>query len=569
MTPVELIDQSNRLITDRYDWEQVWSNSARLVLPMQDRHWNKGNITVSRETIEGWAAGPKSVDRLAERFDITGLVAADRLATGMISLVTPDNEKWQGLGVADPLGAHEETDEETRWLERQRDYLFGIRYNPLTGWTTANKYAMRAAVVFGTGLFLLQEAYGRRGQNDVSVPFTYTPLPLSENYLTVDGQGGLDQNFRRYRITARQAQGLFGPGLSAKTQAMANDPKKQNDLVELLHYVGYRQERGASNDPMRNSPVVSIYIEVETKHVVRRGGFNYWPVISYVWNQVPGSPYGESPVMLVLAEIKSGNVLAKNTLLSAQQLTSPPIATMDDASMNRPNLNPRAINFGALDAQGNLKMKPILTAQNPSLVGEVLEASRNQIREGLYTNLWQILIQNPQMTATEALIRANEKAELLGPIGTNFQNGLARLTDAELTILEGKGAWRPGALLEPPESLVGKNLRPKFTGPLDRLRRSSEVLGIARTLELVLPLAEAKPTLLDRLDEDEILKTAQEVNGAPKRMLRTDDEVAAIREQRSQMEQAAQTAELAKTAGEAASKGLPALQQMSNLVGAQ
>lgn len=242
---------------------------------------------------------------------------------------------------------------------------------------------------------------------------------------------------------------------------------------------------------------------------------------------------------------------------------------VDDSTMPRPNLNPRAINYNALDAQGNLKIKPILTAMNPSLVEGVLEASRNQIKEGLYTNLWQILIQNPQMTATEALIRANEKAELLGPIGTNFQNGLARLTDAELTILEGKGAWRPGALLEPPQSLSGKNLRPKFNGPLDRLRRSGEALGIARTLEGVLPLAEYDQSLLDRIDSDEVLKTLQEVNGAPKRMLRKDEDVAAIREQRSQQQQAMQTAETAKVAGEAASKGLPALQQIGSMMGAQ
>jgi hypothetical protein len=571
MTPTELIDVSNRLITERIDWENVWANCARLVLPMQDRHWNKGASpsVSSREAIETLAPGPKSVDRLAERFDITGLVAADRLATGMLSLVTPDSEKWMDLGIADPLGAYEASDEETRWLERQRDYLFSTRYNPLTGFTLANKYAMRGSVVFGTGLYLIEEAYGRRGQNDAAVPFTYAPLPLSENYLTVDAQGMLDNNYRRYRLTCRQAAKLFGADVSTVTMTKANDPKRWDQPVEILHWVGYRHEKGYRADPMRNSVVESVYIEVENKHEIRRGGFSYWPIISYVWNQVPGSPYGESPVMLVLSEIKSGNVLSKNALLAAQQLTSPPLATMDDATMARPNMNPRAINYGALDAQGRLKIQPIITAQNPSLVESILEASRNQIKEGLYTNLWQILISNPQMTATEALIRANEKAELLGPIGTNFQHGLSRCTDAELTILEGKGAWRPGAVLEPPPSLAGRNLRPSFKGPLDRLRRSGEAIGIARTFEGAAPLFEADPSLLDKIDGDAVLEILQEVNGAPKRMFRTDDQVAEIRAQREQAQQAMQTAELAKTAGEAASKGLPAIQQLSQLAPAQ
>ncbi len=425
---------------------------------------------------------------------------------------------------------------------------------------------MRAAVVFGTGIYLVEEAYGRHGQNEVSVPYVFTPLPLSQNYLTVDGQGRLDNNYRRFSLTCRQAATLFGTGLSPKVQAKANDPKAWHERVELLHWVGYRKDKGYRNDPLRSSPVESCYVEVETKHEIKRGGFGYWPIISYVWNQVPHSPYGESPVMLVLAEIKSSNVLSKNALLAAQQHTRPPVATSDDGAQNRPNLNPGAINHGMLDGQGRLKMQPIITSSNPTLVESILEASRNQIKEGLYTNLWQILIQNPQMTATEALIRANEKGELLGPIGTNFQDGLARCADAEMSILEGKGAWRPGAALEPPQSLAKKNLRPKFNSPLDRLRRAGEAVGIARTIEGLAPLAEAgQIEVFDNFDPDEIAKTLQEVNGMPRRVMRTPEQVAAIREQRQQTQQAAQAAEIAKTAGEAASKGLPALQQLGNL----
>lgn len=570
MTPQERIDVSNRLITERTEWDAIWSAMARLVLPMQDREFRRGASDAgSREAVEGWAAGPKSVDRVAERFDITALIAADRLATGLMSLVTPDSEKWMNLGITDMLGPVEASDAEKRWLEQQRDYLFGVRYNALTGWQLANSAAMRAMVVFGTGLYFLEEAYGSHGKNDVQVPYRFSALPLSENYLTVDGQGQLDGDYRRFRMSARQAAQRFGTGLSAKTQALASDPKKWHQQVEFLHHIGYRQETGAQSDPTRKSLVESIYIEVAEKHQVRAGGFNYWPVFSYNWNPVPYSPYGESPVMLVLAEIKGSNILAKHALLSAQQLTSPPIATMDDASVAKPNLNPRAINYGMIDAQGRLKMQPILTAQNPSLVSEVLNASRDQIKEGLYTNLWQVLLQNPKMTATEALIRANEKGELLGPIGTKVQDALAKLTDAELTILEGKGAWRPGAALEPPASLANRDVRPAFNSPLDRLRRSGELIGIQRTLEVLTPLAQFKPEVLDRIDEDAIVELAQEINGAPRKMLRTPEGVAAIREQRAQagqIQQLQQGAEAVGAAGEAAQKAVPGAQMVNDLM---
>lgn len=575
MTPAELIAVSDRLIAERVEFDRIWEQCARLVLPMQDREFRRGaSSQSSREAVDGWASGPRSVDRLAERFDITAVMAAERLATGLISLVTPDSEKWMSLGISDPLGAVEATDEETRWLERQRDYLMSTMYTPATGWNTANGGAMRSMVVYGTGLYFLEEAWGKRGQSDVAVPYTFTPLPLSENYLTVDGQNELDQNYRRFRVTYRQAAQLFGDSLCPASMAKANDPRQCENKLEILHWVGYRKEAGLRGDPMRQSPVESVYLEVDKKHELRRGGFNYFPVIAYQWNQIPHSPYGESPVMLTMAEVKGVNILAKNALLSSQQLTAPPVATTDDASMARPNLNPRAINFGALDAQGNLKIKPIITAQNPSLVQELLEASRSQIKEGLYTNLWQILIQNPQMTATEALIRSNEKGELLGPIGTRIQAGLSAMTDCQLTILEGKGAWQPGAALEPPGSLAGRNVKSRFNSPLDRMRRAGEMVGIQRTFETVIPLAQipGNEGIMDNFDTDEIVKLAQEINGAPKKILRKPEDIQAIRGQRDQQMQAQQALVAAQQAGQAATgltKGAPAVQGVMDMVQGQ
>ena len=562
MNTKELIDCSNTLISERVEWDKVWAAIAKLVLPMQDRSFNKGTAkSDSRQATEGWAAGPTSVKDLAERFDVTGLVALDRLATGIISLVTPDAEKWQGLGLTDEIGGKiEANDEESRWLETQRDYLFSARYNPFTGWVTANQAAMRSMCAFGTGLYLVEESYGARGRNDAVVPYRTSPLPLSENYLTVDGQGLLDQDYRRFSLSARQVAQRWGDGCSAKTLALANDPTKAHQQVEILHHVAYRQERGMNGDPMRDSAVSSTYIEIAEAHVLRRGGFTYWPIVAYHWNQVANSAYAESPVMLVLSEIKTANIHGKNEILSSQQFTRPPVGTTDDAKLAKPNLNPGAYNFGALDANGRPKIAPLLTAQDPGLVQQVRAASQQQIKEGLYTTLWQILINNPNMTATEALIRSNEKGELLGPVGTKIQMGLAQFTDAELTIIEGKGAWQPGMRLEPPQSMAGKNLKPIFTSPLDRLRRSNELLGVKQTIELAGALAQAgKTEVLDKIDAEAILDLSQEITGAPRKMFVNDDTLKAIRERRQQMQQAQEMIETARAAGEAGNQALPAL----------
>jgi hypothetical protein len=244
---------------------------------------------------------------------------------------------------------------------------------------------------------------------------------------------------------------------------------------------------------------------------------------------------------------------------------------LHDGIMNRPNLNPRAINHGAIDDNGRLKIQPIITAQNPSSIQALIESERNIVRETMYINLFQILVDQPNMTATEAMIRANEKGELLGPAGVKIQNALSHMVDNEVSILTNHGAFNPDGPLAVPESLGNESVGARFTSPLDRLRSAQELLGTQRLLEMFLPLAKAKPEILDRFDFDEMIKIATHANGAPQRSLMRDDEVNAMRQQRKQTEQMAQTVEMAKQAGEAGQAALPAIdmaQQMGLVPGA-
>ena len=57
----------------------------------------------------------------------------------------------------------------------------------------------------------------------------------------------------------------------------------------------------------------------------------------------------------------------------------------------------------------------------------------------MFVNLFQTLVQNPQMTATEALIRQEEKGALLGPSGSIIQAGFAANLDRELGYPRGQG----------------------------------------------------------------------------------------------------------------------------------
>lgn len=577
----DIINQAQTLVTERQELERTWENICRMMFLSPDRQFRRGSISGSRDQLEGWVTGSKVAERSRLIYDITGVIGLERMTAGLVSLLTPDNEKWENIKIDDPFG-YKMTDEETKWADMQRDYLFTVRYDPRSGWALANQAAIASAAALGTGLYILEESYGTRNATPAQIPYTCTNLPLSDNYLTVNGQGFHDQDYRFLSMTARNAAMMFPLGLSAKTIGYANDPKQCHRMVQFIHYVGERQESGPNKNAYaageatpgnynKNSRCVSCYIEVDAQSEVKHGGFSYWPVIVYNWKQMTASAYGESAAMLVMAEVASANILAKNALLSAQQQTRPAIATMDDNTMGRPNLNPAAINYGGIDKNGNLKIKPIVIAGNPQLSQYILEASRTQIDKGLYTNLWQVMMQDKNKTATQSLIEANEKGELLGPIGTRIQGGLSRCTDGELQILVDKGAWSsPNSPLLPPKSLNNRSTQSKFASPLDRLRRSGELVGIQRTLEIMLPLANTNPEVMDNFDEDEIAIVTREITGAPSRILRTKDkrdEMRKGRDQQKQLAAAGEMAKIAKDGGAALAQVAPQQQNIGELLG--
>jgi hypothetical protein len=254
--------------------------------------------------------------------------------------------------------------------------------------------------------------------------------------------------------------------------------------------------------------------------------------------------------MLALSEIKSLQLMGKSELRAFGQWTDPPLGMPNDGVMNRPNLNPRAINPGAVGPDGSLRVRPILTAQNPDFAEKVMEVRRAAVKETLYINLFQTLIKNPEMTATEAMIRSNEKGELLGPAGGKIQAALSTMVDRELSILTRRGIFRPNSPLAPPASLQGTALSVKMTSPLDRMRRANEGVGTTQLLNVALPMVKVQPNILDNFDLDKTLRLLREIFGAPAEVIVTE----AIMQQKRQASLQKQQMAMALQAGQAGGK---------------
>lgn len=552
----DIITRSDQLISDRQQWETVWADCAKFGLPLGDRFFpftmnaRRASITSSGG---GLLEAPKANEHGREIYDSTAVTAIDRLTAGLESLVTPAAYKWHELKPK-MLGADAEVPHDQQlWLEMVNDYMRLTREDPACGWGLANQSAIRAMCAFGTGVYYTWEGNGTAWKTATEVPVNYQYMPLSECYLGVNSKGEHDQLCRRFFMTARQCMQEWGNKNHAKVKELASKPSTQDRPVEIIHAVWPRNEgywKGVGN---RAFPMGSWFVDVDNKHLIDEGGYKSFPFIVYCWNREALQPYGESPIMLALAEIKSMQVMQKSALMGVQQLSRPPLLMSSDGLMNRPNLNPGSINYGGLDSAGRPRLTPLITTQFSTAVVQVMEQQKNSLKDLLYVNLWQILISNPQMTATEALLRAQEKGDLLSPIGLKVQRALSKLIDREWDIYEGKGAFREGSPLQPPPSLEGTPLNVEYSAPINRLRRQSEVVGIQRTIEIAgfAVKATGDPSHFDAIDFDKAIKITQEVTGAPVAILRDPEALAALREAKAQQQQASQMMANAQAGGDA------------------
>lgn len=551
----DILKRADSLKSMRASWESEWKDIADHCLPTQSRAME---LAVSNNSGYDWVAdSPSSRSAARRRYDSTALWAIDRLTAGMESLSIPQNEKWHGLKIEAPFNP-DMSDEEEKWTERIRDYQFAIRYDPKVGFHTATQKAIRSSIAFGTGITFTEEAYGSNGVDARRVPFCYRYIPLSQSLLALNDKGICDTNFRIYTMTARQLVAKFGDKVSQKVKDAAESERDKDRPIQIVHAVFPREEMGSNTLPgsVRSAGFASFYVERESKHLLSESGYFEFPYNVFYWTQFDESPYGESPVMLGLDDIRGLNVMRKAQLQASQQWISPPLAVANDGVMNRPNLNPRAINMGAIDEQGRLKIQPIMTGQNPAIAADMIEKERQGVRETLYINLFQILVSNPDMTATEAMIRANEKGELLGPAGAKIQAALANGIEREIAILGRKGAFAPDGSLEAPQSVGDVALAVRFSSPLDRLRQAKEGDGIMKTYQFATQIAAAKgsPEVFDNFDDDAAVEIVANVFGSPAKIRRLDKDRDAIREARAQEMAQARQLEQAKGMAEAANK---------------
>lgn len=538
----KLLAQHERRRTVRNPFEVRWQQIAELILPRKawfDRRMNPND-----------SKGQTKTQRI---FDAVPALALDRFAAAIHSLVTPRNQVWQKLRASDDK--LNDNMEVKQYFEDVNRALFAARY-------AANFDNQVHECYYDLGAFATMALY----IGDTGTRIHYRSCPMWQVYIEEDNFGVVNVLSREYTLTARNAVAEFGIDNVPTEIAMAVRNGQPDLEFKFVCVVQPRDDMESERRDAKGMPFVSYEIAVSGSKIVKEEGYRSFPYAVSRYSVTPGEIYGRGPAEIVLPDVKMLNDMNKTTMQAAQLAALPPILAHGDAVMNAIRMTPAAVNYGGIDDQGRVMAQPLQTNADVGLGLEMMDQKRHIIQDAFWNTLFQILVDTPNMTATEAMLRAQEKGALLAPTASRIESEfLAAIVRRELDIL-----FAAGQLPEPPQVLIdaGATYQIDYESPMAQARKAEQGVGILRTIEQIAPLAqlvgpEGAQKFLRRIKPDETLKVLADVNGMPAKCLMTDEELEALDEQENQQAQLQQILQAAPVAADAA-KNLAQAQALSN-----
>jgi hypothetical protein len=469
----------------------------------------------------------QAMDRKSRLLHSVATDAARTLAASVVSGATPSSSVWALLTVT---GAD---DGGKRWLDEKGKQLHEEIH---AGTFDAAAYECALDLV-AAGWFALYVDVDREAGG-----FSFEQWPISSVFCaTTKSSGPVDTVLREYSLTAEQCVREFGANaVSADTAKKAE--KEPDAPVSLCHAIYPRSTYAVGAKLAKNLPVASCHFEVETKKLLRESGYHEMPVIVPRWSVIPDTVYAIGPMFDALPDARELNEFMRMDRMNAELSIAGMWIAEDDGV-----LNPRSVKVGPrkvivansvdsmkqLSAGGDWQLADSRIQQYAGAIRKILMADQLQPQDG------------PAMTATEVHVRVGLIRQLLGPIYGRLQaEYLAPLVERCFGL-----AYRAGLFGEAPETLGGQGLKVKYNNPLSRAQKAEDVAAVERltaTLTGLANLGQFAPSALaalDKVDFDAAVDVMVDGVGAPMRLLRDADQLAAFREAKAQQqEDAAQEA---------------------------
>lgn len=507
-----IIEDWTALYSQQANFRMLWNSIAQYVMPAWDNFIGEFSEGVIRTT------------RL---FDATAVSANERFAAAMEQMLTPRTQMWHDIAPADEN--LQEDEEVQSYCSQVRKILFAARYRPRANYASQTDECYMSLGAFGNCALLVDEVLGRN--------LLYRSVPLNEIVWALDPAGMVDTLYRKFRYSAKQCiQRAKTDGWKLPEPITRAADQSPHTEFELIHCVRPNGELSRGALGYKGMAYESWYVFPESREVLHRGGYRVFPYAVGRYRMAPREHYGRSPAAVAYPAIRTLNEQKKTALRAGQKAVDPPLLLSEEGALTNFNLRAGALNYGTVNDDGKPLVQPLKVADAGGFqIGkELMELEATAINDAFLVSLFQILAQNPQMTATEALIRAQEKGTLIAPaMGRQQSEFLGPQIVREIDILTHARVLPP-----PPEALLesGQGLKIEYTSPLSKLMRAEEAQTIITSVQGLSTMASVRPAVLDVIDWDEAGKEFLEASGFPGKLILDPERLAAVREQAAQQQ---------------------------------
>lgn len=554
-----------QLETEKSSFVSHWRDLSDYILPRRQRFFvsdaNKG-------------------DRRNQKIiDSTATLAARALRAGMMSGVTSPARDWFRLTTPDPALA--EFGAVKRWLE-----VVTRRMN--TVYLRSNLYNVLPTVygdmgVFGTSALHVEE--------DFDNVVRFYSHPIGSYALANNDRMKVDVFQRDFRLTIRQLVDKFG-----RKEDGSIDWSKFSDYIkglwdqglketwiDVCHVIKPNEEYDPTKLASKYKKYMSCYYERGSNQGAQTGylsandsdrylsemGYDYFPVLCPRWELSGEDVYGTNcPGMEALGDVKQLMVGERRVMQAVEKQINPPMVGPTSLRTSSPTILPGGITYNDV-REGQQGFRPAHEINfNIAQMEEKQSQVRQRISRTFYEDLFLMLANSDrrQITAREIDERHEEKLLALGPVLEQLnQDLLDPLIDITFDIMN-----KQGLIPKAPEELQGQPLKVDYISILAQAQKALGLGSVERFASFVSNVATASPSVLDKVNADQIVDVYGDLVGISPTIIRTDDEVEEIRSERAKQQQMEQMAQMipqgAKAAKDLAQAPVDNNSLLSNLI---
>lgn len=483
-----------------------------------------------------------------ELLDPTPLQSLHVLSAGLQGGLTSPSRPWFRLGVMN--GGLADFSPARLWLDDVEKRMFHVL-------SQSNVYdalhmLYQEVGAFGVGAMLVEE-----DAHNVVRAHTFTAGEYCLSY----GADGLPNRFgRSFWMSAQQMSEEFGEEAMSDAAINALRNGRLDQWFRVCHMI-YPDEDAREGD----FPVSSVYWEegkTDSRErrplAVRR--YASMPVMAPRWEIVGSDYYGRGPGWDALGESKTLQELRADALEARKFLIKPPVVGPSRLKEARPDLTPGGVTLVDDITNPNQFFRAIYQVK-PDEQGQIaaMQDSREIIKTTFFADLFLAILRNPDknMTATQVNAITNEQMTMIGPVYERLNHELLDpFVGRVFGIMD-----RFGLIPDPPEELMGEELKIDYISMLAQAQQMVGLSGIDRLTEYIGSVAQFQPEALDVFDADSTIDEYARMLGTPAAIIRSDEAIAQIRQQRAEQQAAMQQAAQMQQMAGAANQGAGALRQ--------